>query len=57
MSEGKKVSPMLPKSWKKSFNNGILLPTKMRRSNKCLGKINVRHVIIKLARTKSSRLI
>ena len=30
MLEGKKISAMLPKSWKKSFNNGITIPTKMR---------------------------
>ena len=26
---------MLPRSWKKSFDNGIKLPTKMRRCNEC----------------------
>ena len=39
MFEGKKISAMLPKSWKKSFNNGIVIPAKMRRCDKCRGKI------------------
>ena len=30
MLDGKKISAMLPRSWKKSFNNGIVIPTKMR---------------------------
>ena len=34
MLEGKKISTMLPKFRKKSlFNNGITVPTKMRRCN------------------------
>ena len=28
MLEGKKISAMLPRIWKKSFNNGIILPKK-----------------------------
>ena len=35
MLEGKKVSAMLPRSWKISFDNGTILPTKMRRCNEC----------------------
>ena len=35
MLEGKKISAMLPRSWKKSFNNGIIIPTKMRLCNEC----------------------
>ena len=35
MLEGKKMSAMLPSSWKKSFNNGINKPTKMRRCKDC----------------------
>ena len=26
---------MLPRSWKKSFNNGVIMPTKMRQCNEC----------------------
>ena len=26
---------MFPRSWKKSFNNGVFIPTKMRRCNEC----------------------
>ena len=35
MFEGKKITAMLPRSWKKSFNNGIVIPTKMRHGNVC----------------------
>ena len=31
----KKISAMLPRSWKKSFNDGIVIPTKMRQCNGC----------------------
>ena len=30
MLDGKKVSAMLPRSWKKSFENGVIIPTKKR---------------------------
>ena len=35
MIEDKKVSAMLPRSWKKSFHSGIIIPTKMRFCNEC----------------------
>ena len=35
MLKGKKTTAMLPRSWKKSFNNGIIIPTKMRQCNEC----------------------
>ena len=35
MKEGKKISAMLPRSWKKSFDNGVIIPKKMRFCNKC----------------------
>ena len=35
MIEGKKVYAFLPKSWKKSFDSGIFIPTKMRFCNEC----------------------
>ena len=35
MLDGKKITAMLPRSWKKSFNNGIVIPTKMRHCNAC----------------------
>ena len=35
MLEGEKTSAMLPRSWKKSFNIGIVIPVKMRRCNEC----------------------
>ena len=36
---GKKISAMLPRSWKKSFNNGVTIPTKMRQCNECKDEI------------------
>ena len=38
MKEGKKISAMLPKSWRKSFDNGIIIPAKMRFCNECNDK-------------------
>ena len=39
MLEGKKISAMLSKSWKKSFNIGVVRPVKMRRCNHCNAEI------------------
>ena len=35
MIEGEKISAMLPRSWKKSFNSGVIIPKKMRYRNEC----------------------
>ena len=35
MLEVKKISAMLPKSWKESFDNGINIPARMKRCNEC----------------------
>ena len=35
MLDGKKITAMLPRSWKKSFENGVIIPTKMRQCNSC----------------------
>ena len=35
MLDGKKRTAMLPRSWKKSFDNGVTIPTKMRQCNAC----------------------
>ena len=35
MIEGEKISAMLTRSWKKSFDSGIIIPTKMRFCNEC----------------------
>ena len=35
MIEGEKISAMLPRSWKKSFDSGIIIPTKRRFCNEC----------------------
>ena len=39
MLEGKKISAMLPRSWKKSFNIGIVIPVETRRCDECKGEI------------------
>ena len=39
MLNGKKITAMLPRSWKKSFNNGVIIPTKMRQCNECKDEI------------------
>ena len=36
--QGEKLSAMLPRSWKKSFDNGVIIPKKMRFCNKCNDK-------------------
>ena len=38
MIEGKQVSALLPKIWKKSFDSGLIIPTKMRFCNECKDK-------------------
>ena len=38
MIEGEKASALLPKSWRKFFNSGIIIPTKMRFCNSCSNK-------------------
>ena len=38
MKEGEKITPMLPRSWKKSFDNGVIIPKKMRFCEKCNDK-------------------
>ena len=35
MLDGKKITAMLPRSWKKSFKNGVIIPTKMKQCNAC----------------------
>ena len=39
MLNGKKITAMLTRSWKKSFNNGVIIPTKMRQCNECKDEI------------------
>ena len=38
MTEGEKISALFPKSWKKLFNSGIIIPTKIRFSKECNDK-------------------
>ena len=35
MKDGKKISAILPRSWKKSFDSGVIIPQKMRFCNDC----------------------
>ena len=35
MLKGKNITAILPRSWKKSFENGVIIPTKMRQCNVC----------------------
>ena len=39
MLEGKKISAILPRSWKKSFDNGFVIPVKMKLCTECDGNI------------------
>ena len=57
MIEGKKISAMLPRSWKKSFDSGIIIPAGMRYCNECIDKkcaLNVKIISMKI---RSSKLI
>ena len=36
MIEEEKISARLPRSWKKSFDSRIIIPTKMRFCNECI---------------------
>ena len=38
MIEGEEISAILPRSWKKSFDSGIVLPRKLRFCNECNDK-------------------
>ena len=57
MLKSKKISAMLPKWWKKSFNNGILIPTKKRQCNECKGEILCDGCNNKVNANKNSKLI
>ena len=57
MKEVKKISAMLPRSWKKSFDSGIILPKKMRFCNRCNDKKSSINVITRLTKTKNSKPI
>ena len=56
MIEVEKISAMLPKSCKKSFDSGIIIPTKMRFCNECNNKKYAISVTIKSMKTKKSEL-
>ena len=55
--EGKKTPAMLPKSWKKPFNIGIVIPTKIRFCNECSKKIIVIGVKFKVTKVKEMKLL
>ena len=54
MIEGKKLSELLLKSWKKSFDSGINITTTKSFFNKCNKKVNVIDIIFKLTKIKNS---
>ena len=56
MIEGKKISAMLPRFWKKSLNSGTIIPTKMRFCNECNDKKCAINVIIKSMKKTNSKL-
>ena len=39
MTDGEKKSAMLRKSWKKSFNSGVIIPAKIKFCNECTDKL------------------
>ena len=39
MLQCKTITTILPRTWKKSFINGVITPVKVRRCNECNGKI------------------
>ena len=57
MIKGKKISAMLPKTWKKSFDNGVVIPPKMRFCKECADKLTSNNSIFKLTKIHYSRLI
>ena len=57
MIEGKKVSALLPESWKKSFDRGIIIPTEMRFCNECNDKNCATNVKIESRKIRNSKLI
>ena len=58
MIDGEKISVMLPRSWKKSFDNGIIIPAKMRFCHECKNKKKrVINLIIKSMKIRNSKLI
>ena len=54
--EGKKISAMLPRSWKKSFNKFVIVPVKLKRRYDIKMEFYIQHIIIKLTKTKKSKL-
>ena len=56
MMEVKNVSAILPKSWKKLFNSGVVKTAKMRFCNECSEKKVLIDVIFKITKIKNSKL-
>ena len=52
-----KTPAMLPKSWKKPFNIGIVIPAKITFCNECSKKIIVIGVKIKVTKVKEMKLL
>ena len=56
MIEGKKVSALLPKNWKKSFDSGKIIPAKMRFCNECNDKKMCNECKNQINENKNSKL-
>ena len=54
--EAKNLSAMLPKSWKKPFNRGGVIPTRKTFCIECSKKFAI-EILFKLTKTKNSELI
>ena len=57
MIEAKQISAMLPRSWKKSFDSGIIVPAKMRFCNECNDKKVCNECSYKSMKINNSKLI
>ena len=52
MQEGKKVSGKFPLSWKKSFESGVIIPSKDRFCDKCENDILCQYCELKIKQVK-----
>ena len=56
MIDGKEISAMLPRCFKKSFNSGVIILTKMRFCDESNDK-SVRNAIMRLMNVKKLKLM
>ena len=57
MLQDKKMSAMLTRSWKKSFNNGILVHAKKKQCNECKVEISCDECNNQVNENKNIKLI